>query len=122
MNNPQRRDFDAVLIGWRTDFRIDDSDLFHCDKRDQPYQWVGHCDPELDRLMDTLPKIAEQAAAMPLWKQYQQMIAQQQPYTFIAYFERLQGVSKRLRGVMSDPRGDWVGAAKWWIPAAQRAQ
>jgi peptide/nickel transport system substrate-binding protein len=120
VNNPVTRDFDAVLIGWRTEFRIDDSDLFHCDKIDEPFQWVGHCDPELDMLMDTLPVIADPEASLPLWQDYQRLLAAQQPYTFVYFSERIHGIRDRLRNVDPDARGDWVGIDRWWIPPNQR--
>ncbi len=120
INDVQRRDFDAVLIAWRTEFRIDDSDLFHCDKRDEPFQWVGHCDPELDVLLDTLPTIADREASLPLWAEYQQRIAETQPYSFVYFSERLHGVHNRLRNVHPDPRGDWVGVARWYISPGAR--
>jgi peptide/nickel transport system substrate-binding protein len=122
INDPRTRDFDAVLIGWRTEFRIDDSDLFHCAKRDEPFQWVGHCDRRLDALLDTLPLIVDEAQARPLWQEYQRLIADQQPYTFVYFEERLHAVSRRLRDVHPDPRGDWVGAAEWWIAPADRVR
>jgi peptide/nickel transport system substrate-binding protein len=120
INTPARRDFDAVLIGWRTEFRIDDADLFHCDRRDEPFQWVGHCDPGLDRLMEALPLTVDRDAAAPMWREYQRRVADQQPFTFIYFQERLHGVHNRLRNVNSDPRGDWVGIDRWWIAPDQR--
>jgi peptide/nickel transport system substrate-binding protein len=115
INDPRTRDFDAVLIGWRTEFRIDDTDLFHCDKRDDPYQWVGHCDPRLDVLMDTLPLLTDQEQARGLWSEYQRRVASEQPYTLIYFEERMHGVHNRLRNVSPDPRGDWSGIARWYI-------
>ena len=120
INDPARREFDAVLIGWRTEFRIDDSDLFHCDKRDAPYQWVGHCDERLDALLDTLPTISDRDVARPLWSEYQQRVSEQQPYTFVYFEERLHGAHNRLRNVNPDPRGDWVGVDRWFIAPGQR--
>lgn len=120
INDPRQRDFDAVLIGWRTEFRIDDTDLFHCDRRDQPFQWVGHCDPKLDALLDKLPKIANREEALPLWMEYQELVAEQQPYTFVYFPNRLHGVHNRLRNVNPDPRGDWVGIDRWYIAPGQR--
>ncbi|MQA91135.1 MAG: hypothetical protein GEU90_13010 [Gemmatimonas sp.] len=120
INDPVRRDFDAVLIGWRTEFRIDDTDLFHCDRRQQPFQWVGHCDAELDALLDTLPTIVDRGQSGPLWAGYQELVSAQQPYTFVYFLERLHGVSNRLRNVHADARGDWVGVDKWYIAPGQR--
>ncbi|MBA4159194.1 MAG: hypothetical protein H0X65_17215 [Gemmatimonadetes bacterium] len=122
INTPTRRDFDAVLIGWVTEFRIDDRDLFHCDKRDEPYQWVGYCNPEVDRLLDSLPQIVDRDAALPQWQQYQRLIARDQPYTFIYFQERLRGTSARIQNVNPDARGDWVGAERWWILPDQRGR
>ena len=115
INDPVRRDFDAVLIGWVTEFRIDDTDLFSCDKIQDPYQWVSYCNPETDRLLDTLPRIVDRAAAKPYWDQYQRRIAADQPYTILYFTDRLEGVSNRLRNVEPDARGDWVNAQDWFI-------
>jgi peptide/nickel transport system substrate-binding protein len=121
INNPRTRDFDAVLIGWRTEFRIDDSDLLHCDKRNEPYQWVGHCDERLDEMLDALPLIVDPDEALPMWKEYQRLVAEQQPYTFIYFQERLHGVRNWLLNVHPDPRGDWVGIDRWYLSPARRA-
>ncbi|HEV2149666.1 MAG TPA: ABC transporter substrate-binding protein [Longimicrobiaceae bacterium] len=115
------RDFDAVVLAWVTEFRPDDADLFHCDRRDRPYQWVGHCNRATDRLLDTIPRIVDRAEAKPVWSRYQQAIARDQPYTFLYFQERLVGVSERLRNVDPDARGDFVGVSRWWIlPGARR--
>jgi peptide/nickel transport system substrate-binding protein len=120
LQTPSRRDFDAVIIGWVTEFRIDDSDLFSCKKLNDPFQWVGYCDPATERLLDTLPKIVSREAAKPLWAEYQRKVAHDQPYTFLYFVERLAGVSDRLRSVNPDARGDWLGAERWWILPNQR--
>jgi len=122
INTPARRDFDGVLIGWSTEFRIDDSDLFHCDKIDTPYQWVGHCDPELDRLLDTLPRIVDRDEAIQHWRAYQQKVAEEVPFTFIAFPERLEGIGNRLLNIDPDVRGDWVGARDWFLHPDMRRE
>jgi peptide/nickel transport system substrate-binding protein len=116
----RRRDYDAVVIGWVTEFRIDDSDLFHCEKLDEPYQWAGYCDPRTDQLLDTLPRIADRAAAKPLWAEYQRKIAADQPYTFLYFTQRLEGAHERLRNVRPDARGDWVGVSRWYLRPGMR--
>jgi peptide/nickel transport system substrate-binding protein len=120
INDTERRDFDAVVIGWVTEFRIDDSDLFSCKKLDEPYQWVGYCDPETEALLDSLPRIVDRNAARPVWARYQRKIAADQPYTFLYFTRRLEGVHERLRNVDPDARGDWVGVSRWYLAPGQR--
>lgn len=122
INDPVRRDFDAVLIGWVTEFRIDDTDLFSCSKMDDPYQWVSYCNRDADRLLDTLPKIVDREGSRALWQQYQRRISQDQPYTFLYYVTRRSGVAERLRNVQPDARGDWVGAKDWYIRPDMRRE
>ena len=114
------RDYDASVVGWVTEFRIDDSDLFSCKKLKEPFQWVGYCDPQTERYLDTLPKIASRAAARPLWIEYQRKIAHDQPFTFLFFTRRLEGVHERMRNVHPDARGDWVGAARWFLDPRMR--
>ncbi|HKP74619.1 MAG TPA: ABC transporter substrate-binding protein [Longimicrobiaceae bacterium] len=111
------RDYDAAVVGWVTEFRIDDSDLFSCAKLREkaPFQWAGYCNPAVDRYLDTLPKIANRAAAKPLWMEYQDRLAHDQPFTFLYYTRRLEGVHERMRNVHPDARGDWVGASRWFL-------
>lgn len=122
INDPERREFDALVIGWVTEFRIDDSNLFHCDKQDQPFAWVSYCDRETDRLLERLPLIMDREAALPLWKEYQRRIAETQPYTIIYFQQRLEGVSDRLRNVRPDARGDWLDAHRWYLLPDQRGR
>lgn len=120
INDVERRDFDAVLIAWVTEFRIDDTDLFSCEKMDSPYQWVSYCNPETDRLLDTLPRIVDHEASRPMWQRYQRRIAQDQPYTILYFTTRLEGVHERLRNVDPDARGDWVGVDRWYLLPTMR--
>jgi peptide/nickel transport system substrate-binding protein len=122
INDVDRRDFDAVLIAWVTEFRIDDTDLFSCGKLKEPYQWVSYCNPQTDRLLDTLPTIVDRNASRPVWQQYQRQIAQDQPYTILYFTTRLEGVHERLRNVDPDARGDWVGIARWYLNPAMRSR
>lgn len=122
LNDVKRRPFDAVVMGWVAELKIDDRNLFHCDFRDQPYQWAGYCNPRTTRLIDTLALVADREEAKPLWSEYQRLIAEDQPYTFLYFQHRLEGVSERLRDVEVDARGDLVGVARWYIHPDHRGR
>jgi peptide/nickel transport system substrate-binding protein len=120
LNDVKNRPFDAVVMGWVAEFKIDDENLFSCNKMDEPYQWVSYCNPRTTALLDTLPLIVDREQARPLWREYQRLIAQDQPYTFLYYQRRIEGVSNRLQNVHPDARGDLVGVDKWYILPNQR--
>jgi peptide/nickel transport system substrate-binding protein len=122
INDPVRRDYEALVIGWVTEFRIDDANLFHCDRQDEPYQWVSHCNPRLDALIDTLPRIMDRGQAGPLWREYQQILAEDQPYTILFFQRRLEGVHNALRNVQVDARGDWVSVSEWYLHPDRRGR
>jgi len=120
INTPENRDFDGVVIGWVTEFKIDDHDLFHSEAANQPFGWSGTRDPELDRLIDTLQMVVEREEALPLWRDFQHRLIEVQPYTYLYHLERLAGLNRRLQDVELDARGEWINIKDWWIPADLR--
>jgi peptide/nickel transport system substrate-binding protein len=122
INTPELRDFDGVVIGWVTEFKVDDRDLFHSSRLDTPFAWAGTRNPDLDVLLDTLQRVVDREEALPLWRAYQYEIVKEQPYTFLYYPQRLAGLNRRLQDVELDARGEWVNIGEWWIPAAERGR
>jgi len=119
-SDARKRDFDAMVLGWKPEFHLDDSDVYACTKRDQPLQFSGYCSPEADRLMDSVQLVADRRAALPLWWRYQERIAADQPSTLLYFANRLVGIGRRVHGVALDARGDWVGVERWWVDAPGR--
>ena len=114
------RDFDGVVLAWVGDFRVDDTGLFHSAHVDGPNAYSGTRNSELDRLLDTLGLVADREAARPLWSRYEQVLAQEQPYTFLYFRDRLMGVRRRVQGMALDARGEWVNVKDWWVDGGAR--
>ena len=120
ISDPTLRDFDGVVMGWVAEYKLDDTDLLHSRNFSGVYAFSGTLRPDIDSLLDQLPLVVDRKDAKPLWKQYQELLVDEQPYTFFFFPDRLEGVSKRLRGVEMDSRGEWLNIKDWWIPADQR--
>ena len=120
LGDPVNRDFDGVVIGWVVDYKLDDTDLFHSRNVGNTYGWSGTQRSEMDDLLERLPLIVDRDEAKPLWKEYQELLVDEQPYTFFYFSDRIDGVSKRLQGVQMDLRGEWINVKDWWIPADRR--
>jgi peptide/nickel transport system substrate-binding protein len=122
LTDVEARDFDGVVLAFLTDFRIDDTDLFSSSSADRPYGWSGTRIPKLDTLMDRLVGAVDRDRARRLWGEYERVLEEEQPYTFLYFPDRLDGVNRRLKGVVMDARGEWVGVRRWWIDPADRPQ
>lgn len=118
----RERDFDGVVIGWVTEFRVDDTDLFHSGRVNEAYAYSGTQNPTLDRLMEELPLIVDREEALPKWRQYQYELIREQPYTFVYFQDRLDGINTRVRDVRMDARGEWLNIKDWWIDPARRGR
>jgi peptide/nickel transport system substrate-binding protein len=114
------RDFDATVLAWASEFRLDDRDLFHSDRGSGPFAFAGLADPELDGIMDSIPILAGRNEAREALVRYQRRMVDLQPFTFLYFPDRVAGVSDRLQGVLMDARGEWVSIRDWWIPADRR--
>ena len=111
------RDFDGVVMGWVVEYKLDDTDLFHSRNVSATYAWSGTMRPDIDHFLDELPLVVDRDEAKLLWSQYQELLVDEQPYTFFFFPDRLDGVNKRLRGVEMDSRGEWLNIKDWSIPS-----
>ena len=112
------RRFDAALIGWSGDFRLDLRDIFHSDAREGPYQFASYGNPEVDSLMDLAAVEPNQERAAPLWARVQQVLRDEQPWTVLYYQTDAFLARERVRGMDMDIRGALVTLPDWWIEPA----
>jgi len=115
ITDPETRDFDAAILSWVTEFKLDDTDLFASDRIDGPFAFSGTVDPVLDRLLDSLRVTVDPTASRRLWSRYQTELARVQPYTFLYFPDRLDAVRDRVRNVVMDVRGEWVNLREWAV-------
>ena len=120
INTPTLRDFDGVVMGWVVEFKLDDMDLFHSARIDQPYAWAGTSNPEIDRLLEALSRVIDREEAKALWREYQAAIIQEQPYTYFYFPDRMDGVNVRVKNAIMDARGEWVNIKDWYLDPASR--
>jgi len=121
ITSPERL-FDAFVLGWRAEFNLDARPLFACSALEGPYQWASYCNPRVDEILDEVMLMPDRSQALPLWHEYQEIMQQDQPNTFLYYDMRINASRERLRGVEMDIRGDLISVRDWWIAPADRRQ
>jgi peptide/nickel transport system substrate-binding protein len=114
VTSPERR-FDAVLLGWSGDLRLDLTDTFHSAALGAPYQFASYANPEVDRLMDRAALEPDRDVARPLWRQAQRILRDEQPWTLLYYQTDAYLARDRLQGVEMDIRGALLTLPRWWV-------
>lgn len=109
------RNFDAVLLAWESDFRLNLRDLFHSQAMDGPYQIASYSNPRADTLIDAAARAADRATATRYYRELQQILRNDQPWSFLYSYPDLVAVRDRLQNVDMDIRGAFVNVQNWWV-------
>lgn len=120
------RNFDAALLGWEADFRINIRDLFHSDALAGPFQSASYSNPQVDSIIDRASAETDRDRARPQWQRLQAIMREEQPWTFLYYYPDIHALRARVKGVDMDIRGTLAGLPGWWLsgggtPAADTA-
>lgn len=119
--SPDRR-FDAVLLGFNQDPNLDERNQWACDMIAAPMQFTSYCNPELDAVMDSLQTPIDRQVRKRLVDRYNEIMREDQPYTWLYYPDHVVAARVHLRDVSIDDRGDWMSVTEWWLePSARRA-
>jgi peptide/nickel transport system substrate-binding protein len=118
--SPERR-FDAILLGFETDYRINLYDNFHSNAVGTPYQFSSYSNPRVDSLIDQARLARTMDDARPLYGEIQRILRDEQPWSFLYYYPDLVLMSDRLQGVEMDDRGGLLTIRNWWVTRARSA-
>jgi peptide/nickel transport system substrate-binding protein len=109
------RNFQAVILGWESDFRINLRDTFHSDAYDGQFQFASYRNPRVDLLIDSVGRARHRDAATPIYAELQRILRDEQPWTFLYYYPDLVLVRDRLQGVEMDIRGALTNVTRWYV-------
>ena len=106
--------FDALVTGVPGDLSLAHvAAMFESALAGGPLDYAGFHTAELDALFATArraPSLAERRAA---WGAVQRELAREAPAAWLYHARGVQGVSRRLRGVEMDLRGELVTLTRW---------
>ncbi|MGH7475605.1 MAG: ABC transporter substrate-binding protein [Longimicrobiales bacterium] len=110
------RSFEAVLMGWESDFRLNVRDLFHSDQAGTgPFALAGYRNAEVDALLEAAARARSRNEARSAWRRFQRILRDEQPWTFLYYYPEFTAVRDRVHGVEVDLRGRLIRLPQWWI-------
>jgi len=113
--------FEVVLLGWTISQDPDLYDVWHSSKTGpKELNFVGFKDPEVDRLIVEGRGTFDIEKRRACYYQIQEILAREQPYTFLYVPDALPVVSSRIRGIEPAPAGIMHNLIKWYVPKAEQ--
>jgi len=113
--------FEAVLLGWNTGLDPDQYDIWHSSKtKPGELNFIHYRNPEVDALLEEGRHTFEIEKRRRAYFRLQEVIAADQPYTFLFVPEALPAISKRFRGIKPAAAGINYNFDKWYVPKAEQ--
>lgn len=112
-----KRRFDAVILGWTIPLDPDAYDVWHSSKTaPEELNFISYNSPEADEMLDKGRSTFNQSERKKYYDRFQEILAEDQPYTFLYVPDELIIISKRFRGVEPAPIGIGHNIIKWYVP------
>ena len=114
------RDFDALILGWTLGLDPDQYIIWHSSMTgEHQLNHVSYKNPEVDDLLEKGRRVFDQEKRRAYYFRFQEILAEDQPYTFLYVPEALPIVSARVRGIEPGLAGIGYNFEKWWIPKGE---
>ncbi len=109
--------FEVVMLGWNISQDPDMYDIWHSSKTNPgELNFVGFKNAEVDRLLVEGRGTFDIEQRKKAYFRIQEILADEQPYTFLYVPDSLPVVSARIRGVEPAPAGLGHNQIKWFVP------
>ncbi|MDD2541864.1 MAG: peptide-binding protein, partial [Desulfuromonadaceae bacterium] len=109
--------FEVVLLAWSVSQDPDMFDVWDSSKnKPGELNFIGYNNPEVDRLLVEGRSTFNIEKRKKAYFRIQDILADEQPYTFLYVPDALPVVSARFRGVKPAPAGIGYNQNKWYVP------
>ena len=112
-----KRNFEATLLGWGIGIDPSQIDIWNSMKiGETQLNFITYQNQEVDKLLDDGAGTYDPAERKKFYDKFQEIIAEEQPYTFLYASDALPVVSSRFKGIKPEPAGIRYNFTKWYVP------
>jgi peptide/nickel transport system substrate-binding protein len=115
-------DFDAVILGWVPPAAVppDAYQVWHSSQAvENGSNYTNFRNAEVDSILERYREEFDEARRIELYRRFQEILYEEQPYTFLFSSKSLAAWDLRFRGVKWYP-GMPATLEEWWVPARLR--
>lgn len=112
-----KKRFEAIILGWGLSRDPDVYDIWHSSKtREGEFNFISYKNEEVDRLLIAGRRTFDLNERRRIYWRIHEMLAEDQPYTFLYVPDALPVLHKRFKGVEQAPIGIWHDFIHWRVP------
>lgn len=116
-----KKNFEAVILGWTLGQDPDIYDIWHSSKvGPKELNFVSYQNKEVDSLLEKGRYTFDQKVRKACYDRIQEILAEEQPYTFLYVPYALPVISARFEGVEPAPAGIGYNMYQWYVPKEEQ--
>lgn len=116
-----KRKFDATILGWTIPLDPDLYDVWHSSKTGpDELNFISFRNTEVDDLLEKGRSTFDVKERKRCYDRIQEILAEEQPYTFLYCPDALPIISARFRGIQPAPIGIGYNFIKWYAPKEEQ--
>ena len=110
----ENRELDAYINGIAVSSDINPYEFWYSDLKKAPMNDPGFQNKRVDELIEAGNKVNQKDAA-PYWKEFQEIIHDEQPCTFLYWYANIIGYNKRIHNLQSNIWDPYNQISLWWL-------
>jgi peptide/nickel transport system substrate-binding protein len=120
LNDVKNHNFDAVVLGWQMSTTEPDAyQVWHSSQAaNKGSNAISYKNARVDEILEQYRREFDPQKRIEMYKEFQEIISEEQPYTFLFIGKRVSAVQRRFQGVKVFPDG--LRPIDWWVPVAQQ--
>jgi peptide/nickel transport system substrate-binding protein len=118
LSQVKERNYDAMILGWSMSVTEPDAyQVWHSSQAaNKGSNHIAYKNPRVDKILEDYRREFDPKKRIELYREFQKILHEDQPYTFLFTPKSISAVSRRFRGVEVLPIGG-LRALDWWTPA-----
>jgi peptide/nickel transport system substrate-binding protein len=114
-DNLMQRRYDAWYAGFSVPLQMQLDDLWGSDLAKYPFNLTGFQNPRVDAILGQVKQLPQEIDGTELWKEFQRVIHEEQPCTFLYWSNSIVGIHRRVKGYVPSTIGITHGAWDWYV-------
>jgi peptide/nickel transport system substrate-binding protein len=118
LDDVQNHKFDAVILGWSMSVTEQDNyQLWHSSQAaNKGSNFISYKNARVDQILEQYRREFNAQKRIELYQEFQRILSDEQPYTFLFVNKAVAAVQRRFQGVEVLPGG--LRPIEWWVPSS----